>query len=386
MIISLTGFMGSGKSSVGRHLATLLSRSFIDLDEEIERSEGCTVKELFARRGEDGFRIAETRALEKLLGRAVTDDFILALGGGTPCRKGNAELLDDTFIIYLRAREETLEKRLRDCEERPMLEMRDVHGLLAEREGIYGELADLTVDTDKMSAEETAMKIAGMLAPQAPRFIECCCTSLEEALEAEAGGASRIELCTDLAIGGVTPDITTVREVTGRLKIPVNVLVRPRGGDFIYSRNELDAMLESIAKCKDAGVSGIVIGALLPDGSVDEPAMKELISASRPLNVTFHRAFDESASPLDAFEQVISLGCDRLLTSGAREDAFKGRKMIRELVKRSQGRICVMAGCGVRPHNIAGIQAVSAAREFHSSSHGPAGMTDRNIVSMLVAK
>ncbi|MBR5723939.1 MAG: copper homeostasis protein CutC, partial [Bacteroidales bacterium] len=163
-------------------------------------------------------------------------------------------------------------------------------------------------------------------------FREACCTSLEAVLAAERTGAQRIELCERLELGGVTPSEALLREVLAVTHLPVNVLVRPRGGDFVYDGAEEQAMLESIALCRQVGVNGVVIGALTPSGGVDAPLMNRLIEAARPLSVTFHRAFDETADPFVALEEIIALGCDRLLTSGHAPDALAGRAMIGELV------------------------------------------------------
>lgn len=213
------------------------------------------------------------------------------------------------------------------------------------------------------------------------RFIECCCTSLYEAMEAQAGGARRVELCTDLSCGGVTPPLEMIREVRDSLSIKVNVLIRPRGGDFVYTEDEVQKTLQSIRDCRQIGVNGVVIGALLPDGDVDMPTMRRLIKEARPLEVTFHRAFDVCRDPMRAFDDVVSLGCDRLLTSGHEASAYEGRFLIGELVRK--GGTIVMAGCGVRTCNIAEIERDSGAAEFHSTSHGPDGRTDRRVVSEL---
>ena len=198
-------------------------------------------------------------------------------------------------------------------------------------------------------------------------FREACCPSLDAVRAAVRTGARRIELCEQLGIGGVTPSETLLREALAESPIPVNVLIRPRGGDFVYDEGEVQTMLADIARCRALGANGVVIGALTPDGEVDVPVMRRLIAAARPLSLTFHRAFDESADPFDALERIIGLGCDRLLTSGHAPDAFAGRSLIGELVRRAGGRIIVMAGCGVRPGNIAQIARDSGAPEFHSS-------------------
>lgn len=216
------------------------------------------------------------------------------------------------------------------------------------------------------------------------RFLECCCTSAAEARDAERGGARRVELCVRLEVGGVTPPVEMVKDVVDTCKdVDVNVLVRPRGGDFVYSEDEVLQMLESIDACKALGVNAVVIGALTPCGDVDLDVMRRLISRARPLKVTFHRAFDECADPQKALEDIIGLGCERLLTSGHEADAFAGRGLIAGLVRQAQGRIVIMAGCGVRPHNIARIEAETHAGEYHSSSHGPDGRLDVEIVRQL---
>ncbi len=200
-------------------------------------------------------------------------------------------------------------------------------------------------------------------------FREACCTSLEAVRAAARTGAQRVELCERLEVGGVTPSEALLRAVLATGALPVNVLIRPRGGDFVYGGEEVRQMLESIRLCAALGANGVVVGALTPAGDVDLPVMRRLVAAAREdgLSVTFHRAFDETADPLAALEDVIALGCDRLLTSGHAPDAFAGRAMIGELVRRAGSRLIVMAGCGVRPGNIAQIAQDSGAPEFHSS-------------------
>lgn len=216
------------------------------------------------------------------------------------------------------------------------------------------------------------------------RFIECCCTSVEEVMEAVAGGARRVELCERLEVGGVTPSRELLVKVMECCPLPVNVLVRPRGGDFVFSAEEETQMAEDIAMCKELDVNGVVIGALLPDGSVAVEMMRRLIEAARPLSVTFHRAFDCCSDPHKALDEIISLGCDRLLTSGLEESAYDGRNLIASLVERAAGRLVVMPGGGVRPSNIDELEKVSAASEFHGSAHSKHGTTERSVVSMLV--
>ena len=199
-------------------------------------------------------------------------------------------------------------------------------------------------------------------------FLESCCTDVEQICRAQEAGARRIELCEKLAVGGVTPSAELLKAAISVAKVPVNVLVRPRGGDFVFSAAEADTMLRDIELCCEAGAAAVVIGALDSRGDVDMPLMRRLCDAASGMSVTFHRAFDVCADPLAAFEDVLALGCDRLLTSGHESDAFKGRFFIAELVERAAGRIIVMPGCGVRRSNIARIAADTGAVEFHASS------------------
>ena len=199
-------------------------------------------------------------------------------------------------------------------------------------------------------------------------FLESCCTDVEQIRRAQEAGARRIELCEKLAVGGVTPSAELLKAAISVAKVPVNVLVRPRGGDFVFSAAEADTMLRDIELCREAGAAVVVIGALDSRGDVDMPLMRRLCDAASGMSVTFHRAFDVCADPLAAFEDVLALGCDRLLTSGHESDAFKGRFFIAELVERAAGRIIVMPGCGVRRSNIARIAADTGAVEFHASS------------------
>lgn len=201
-----------------------------------------------------------------------------------------------------------------------------------------------------------------------PYFVESCCPSLEAVRRAVQAGAGRIELCEDLSCGGVTPSEELIRAslaVAGQ--IPVNVLVRPRPGDFVYSRDEVRQMLDSIELCKQLGVNGVVMGALTHEGKVDVETMRLLLTRSRPLAVTFHRAFDVCQDPASALEELIGLGIERLLTSGHCANAFEGRFALKRLVEQAAGRIVIMPGCGITPSNLAEIASVTGASEFHGS-------------------
>ena len=197
---------------------------------------------------------------------------------------------------------------------------------------------------------------------------ERCCVSYQNAVEASAGRAARIELCADLDAGGTTPSRDSIRECLSA-GLPVNVLVRPRGGDFVFSADEVGVMLENIRMCGATGADGVVIGALKRDGGIDMETMRLLVGEARKhnLSVTFHRAFDSCSDPLNALEEIIDLGCDRLLTSGQRPTAMEGMDLIAQLVRQSAGRIIVMPGSGVTPENAASIAAHTGAVELHGT-------------------
>lgn len=216
------------------------------------------------------------------------------------------------------------------------------------------------------------------------RFLECCCTDAAEAVEAMNGGAGRIELCEDLSCGGVTPSRSNLEATLRAVNIPVNVLVRARGGDFVYDEAEIPAMIGSVRMCRELGVNGVVIGALRKDGSVDVEAVRRLIAEAGGLHITFHRAFDECADPFKALEDIIALGCDRLLTAGHASNVNDGERTLKELNDRADGRIVILAGSGVRPGNIARLEASTGCKEFHSSSHGPDGRTSSAVVAAMV--
>ena len=199
-------------------------------------------------------------------------------------------------------------------------------------------------------------------------FCEVCCPSLDAVAKAVAAGADRIELCERLEVGGVTPSEELIRTAMAMVgSIPVNVLIRPREGNFVYNEEEADQMLASIALCKQLGVNGVVIGALCSGGSVDMALMRSLVDAANPLSITFHRAFDECNDVFVALEDIICLGIDRLLTSGHCPDAWEGRYVLKELVQRAAGRIVIMPGCGITPANLPEIAAVTSAAQFHGS-------------------
>ena len=216
------------------------------------------------------------------------------------------------------------------------------------------------------------------------RFLECCCTDAAEAVEAMKGGAGRIELCEDLPCGGVSPSRSSIEAALTAVNIPVNVLVRVRGGNFVYNEEEIEMMVKSVRMCRELGVNGVVVGALRNDESIDTEAVRRMVAEAEGLHVTFHRAFDECADPFAALEDIIDLGCDRLLTAGHASNVNVGEPMLKELNGRAAGRIIILAGSGVRPGNIARLEASTGCKEFHSSSHGPDGRTSREVVAAMV--
>ena len=216
------------------------------------------------------------------------------------------------------------------------------------------------------------------------RFLECCCTDAAEALQAMEGGARRVELCENLSCGGVTPRRAVIEDTLESVNIPVNVLIRAREGNFVYDVNEIEEMVRSVRMCRNLGVNAVVVGALRKDGSVDVETVRRLITEAEGLHVTFHRAFDECADPFKALEDIISLGCDRLLTAGHAANVNDGMETLKELNVKAAGRIIILAGSGVRPSNIARLEAETGIAEFHSSSHGPDGRTSCEVVAAMV--
>lgn len=199
-----------------------------------------------------------------------------------------------------------------------------------------------------------------------PRLLEIAVDTVEAAVAAERGGADRVELCGDLSVGGVTPDVALLRAVREQIRIPVFAMIRPRARDFVYSAAEFEEMKASIAAAKDLGGDGLVLGILKPDTSVDVRRTRELVSLAKPLPVTFHRAFDESTDLAQALEDVVQTGAARILTSGGASSALEGAESIGSLVNAAADRITIIPGAGINAANILGIAGVTHAREFHS--------------------
>ncbi len=198
--------------------------------------------------------------------------------------------------------------------------------------------------------------------------LEICANSVLSALNAQEGGADRVELCQNLEVGGTTPSLGQVWLARAGLTIGLHVLIRPRAGDFLYSDLEFLEMKSDIMFCREIKCDGVVIGMLLADGQVDSIRMAELIEQARPMQVTFHRAFDRCRDPFEALEALIGLGCDRLLTSGMKNTAGDGAATIARLVEQANGRIEVMPGSGITERNILQIAASTGATSFHSSA------------------
>ena len=209
---------------------------------------------------------------------------------------------------------------------------------------------------------------------------EICANSTASCKAAQEGGADRVELCSGIPEGGTTPSFGMIRKARESIGIGLNVIIRPRGGDFLYSKDELDEMVFDIKTAIDLGADGLVFGCLTREGSVDKEAMSRLMEASAGVPVTFHRAFDHSSDPFQALEDIIGLGCARILTSGCRPTAMEGAGLLASLVKKAEDRIIIMPGCGVNEGNIAEIARLSGAREFHFSAREPveSGMIFRN--------
>lgn len=201
--------------------------------------------------------------------------------------------------------------------------------------------------------------------------LEIAANSLASALAAQAGGADRIELCENLEEGGCTPSYGTIAMVRERLRIPVFVLVRPRGGDFLYDTAEIDVMRRDVEVCARLGCDGVVLGALDAQGDVDTEACRSLLEAAAGLDVTFHRAFDAARDPSRALESLVALGFRRVLTSGAAPSAIEGAGRIAELQAQARDRVALMAGAGVTAANAKDLVRRTGVREVHASARGP---------------
>ncbi len=209
-------------------------------------------------------------------------------------------------------------------------------------------------------------------------WIEGCVDSYASCAAACRGGADRLELCANLAIGGTTPSGALFRQVQRDFAVRVNVLIRPRFGDFLYTKEELEEMCEEIRMFRDLGANGVVIGALTAQGDLDEEQMRQMMDCAGGMEVTLHRAFDMTKDPFAALETAVRLGCRTILTSGQAPGAAAGKALLGELFRRAAGRIDLMAGGGVKQGNILEIFQASGIRVFHTS--GRSGPVDSGMI------
>jgi copper homeostasis protein len=201
--------------------------------------------------------------------------------------------------------------------------------------------------------------------------LEICCGSTEDAEAAFEGGADRVELCSALCVGGLTPSLGALREAEARIAIPIVAMVRPRAAGFHYRESEIAVMERDVIAAVEAGAEGVVFGALQADGSIDEAACRRLRGAARDRETIFHRAFDLTPDPFRALEQIIALGFTRVLTSGQGASALQGAPILRRLVEQGGDRIEILPGGGIRAHNVRALVAATGCRQVHLSAFSP---------------
>lgn len=204
-------------------------------------------------------------------------------------------------------------------------------------------------------------------------LLEVCAADPASVKAAAEGGAARVELCSALGEGGVTPSAGLIRQALKVPGIKVHVLIRPRGGDFIYDEDEIQTMCADIRTAREVGVHGVVIGALTPEGDIDMDACRRMMSEAGDLNVTFHRAFDLCRDPEKAVEEIIALGCNRLLTSGQASSAINGVNMLARIASQAGNRLTILAGAGVNAGNAADIMEKAGVHELHASARHTIG-------------
>jgi copper homeostasis protein len=198
--------------------------------------------------------------------------------------------------------------------------------------------------------------------------LEIIAFNIESCIAAQAAGAQQIELCNNPSEGGTTASYGFIKAAREKLSIELYAMIRPRGGDFLYSSDEFEIMKHDIELCKKSGCDGVVFGILTPDGSVDKQRCSQLVDYAYPLGVTFHRAFDRTKDPFHAMEDVIETGCERILTSGQHPKAIDGMGIIKQLIHLADDRIIIMPGSGVSSQNITPLAESTGAIEFHSSA------------------
>lgn len=223
--------------------------------------------------------------------------------------------------------------------------------------------------------------------------LEICANSYQSAINAEKAGAHRIELCSELSVGGITPSYGLLKTVMKKVTIPVNVLIRPRSGNFTYSGEEFQIMKANILLCKELGCNGIVSGVLNLDNSIDTKRTQELVELTKPMSFTFHRAFDEVRDPKQTLEELINLGVDRILTSGLEEKAEDGIELLSDLQKLAENKIIILAGSGIKPDNVklfkdAGIKEIhaSASKNLGPNIDSYFGKTKQTVSDIQIIK
>lgn len=199
-------------------------------------------------------------------------------------------------------------------------------------------------------------------------LLEICAGSIKSALAAKEGDADRIELCDNMAVGGTTPSYGMIATCKKLIDIPVFPIIRPRGGDFVYSSEEFEVMKEDIRVCSELECEGVVFGILRKDGSVDMDRCSELLAIAKPMKITFHRAFDQCNDLQRGLEDIIRLGFDRILTSGGKMYAAEGIEILKDLVDQSRGRISIMPGSGITHTNLPDLINKTGAFEFHGTA------------------
>lgn len=200
------------------------------------------------------------------------------------------------------------------------------------------------------------------------RILEIAVFNIDSAIAAALAGADRLELCENPQDGGTTPSYGFMKTVRELVAIPIFPIIRPHGGDFLYSESAYRVMQKDIALAKELGFEGVVLGLLNADGTIDAERTSRLVELAYPMEVTFHRAFDRCNLPLEALETIIQTGCSRLLTSGQQPNAFDAKELIQQLVQQASDRIIIMPGSGVRASNIQALASFTGAQELHSSS------------------
>jgi copper homeostasis protein len=198
-------------------------------------------------------------------------------------------------------------------------------------------------------------------------IIEIATTDFDSTEAAVKGGANRIELCSALSEGGLTPSFGLIKTCRQKFSLPIFPIIRPRGGDFLYNNEEYSIIKNDVALCKEIGCDGVVVGFLKKDGSIDKKRIAKIVERAYPMEVTFHRAFDRCIDPFEALEEIIDSGCQRILTSGQELTAMEGVELIKKLISTADGQIVIMPGSGLKKENIRKVAELTGAEEFHAA-------------------